>query len=509
MKKDIHKFLEEELKTCEMLSESAKIRRGRPTRHGYPIFITSDEPVKEDSDKETANIGWKLNMSSKTKRNWKHNFNAPIRIVDPKSGKWGWGYLIHSGLNDDQVNQLLSNLKVLVAEWNKFKKVEEDLETAGLNVNQIKTLEQVVDATPGVETSKDLTTNSQSKANLEKYLSELNTAIESDEVFEYLIKTLEQVQKFHKNNEAWNYSFLNSLIITKADPTAVLAGPTRYWNERNYRIKDEFKGKGIVIKKGTSRSAKDDIKMKVQFFKNNPQKFEEYKREMGIPANVTFSDYARKNAYKLAMYATKKKLVKSQFGFAPAFTYTDTMVEPIPGKEVDPITSDDDLYVREKDIDSKEMKEKMDSLFNSLFHVAQQYKINTAEIDRSKSNINELNKLLNAITLEAVSKRFNFKLKGMDSKQKEQYKEVFKAYAEMVSFAVKRNYGLPSEASKYNVANLLSDRDPEERKQDFEAIMDVANKIVLSIDEVMSGTPKVNEFREFVRDVLKEIYFKD
>lgn len=491
----IHEILSEKLKRAQGLSESVKLRRSEANRYGYFVFMTSDNPNPNEAAKEAAKMGSTLNLTKGKAGQWRKPYNAPKYFKDRQTGRFGWGYLINPGMDQAQIDTLISHLKELIADYNKAESLEVDLETQGMSENQIQRIQNMVQA---VESTEENTQNEVVKANLDRYLTELEEAVENDEVYDFLIKTYENVKNFQNQNSAWKYSFLNSLIITYGDPEAILAGPKQYWEERNYKIKDEFIGKGIMITKMGSK--KSDVWDKARWFKDHPDKFEEFKRESGIPANVRYEDYVEKHAYQLAVYATKKGLVKkrfSDFNFVP--TYTDTMVEPMEGKEVEPIEPDT-TYVKEKGDLSPEDKQKVEAISAAVSAVGAK---NNIPLGIGKTdNINVLNKMLNGVALQFVNEKLKYMLKGTADNRAEA-EETMRAYGEAVSHIVKRHYGLPSESSKYNIANLGGDRETIQKESN--TIINLADRLITQIDEEIGAKQKaLNEIRKMVREMLRK-----
>jgi hypothetical protein len=491
----IHEILSEKLKRAQGLGESVKLRRSEANRYGYFVFITSDNPNPNEASKEAAKMANVLNLTKGKAGQWVKPYNAPKYFKDRQTGRFGWGYLITPNMDQEKINTLISHLKELVADYNKSENLEADLETQGMSENEIQRIQNIVQAVEAVEEN---TQNEAVKANLDRYLTELEDAVENDEVYDFLIKTYENVKNFQNQNTAWKYSFLNSLTITYGDPEAILAGPKQYWEERNYKIKDEFIGKGIMI---TKMGKKSDVWDKAKWFKNNPDKFEEFKRENGIPANVRYEDYVKKNAYKLAVYATKKGLVRqkafSNFALVP--TYTDTMVEPMPGKEVEPIVGDS-TYVKEKGDLSPEDKQKVEAISAAVSIVGAKNKIPLG-IEKTE-DINLLNKMLNGISLQFVKEKLKYRLKG-SAENRAAEEEILQAYGEVVAHIIKRHYGLPSDSSKYNIASLGGDKETIQKESN--TIINLADKLITQIDaEIGAKQQALNEVRKMVREMLRK-----
>lgn len=507
MARKIYEMLDKKLREAfakeNTLNEDIKIRRTPPQNRGYYIIMTSD---KGDSG-ESAGMGFKLNMTDKTKHNWNKPFKIPTYFKDFKTGKFGWGYYIPTDMPHETALEYLENLKTLVRDYNIAKKLDVDAETNELTFNQIQLLNDIVEA---LDNAIAKTENPVANANLEKYFIELENAVESDEVFDFLIKTYEQAKGFQQRNVAWTYSILNSLIITKCDPSATLSGPDVYWSGRNYRIKEEFKEKPIIIsmpiKEGGERR-KDDMKNKALWIKNHPEDFAAFKKSMGISPATTFDDYVKQNGfYQLAKYATlhiqnfKQKSFKR---FEDASTYTDNMVEPIPGKEVEPIGGD--VQIPEKGIMGAEQEEKLAKLFDAVISIAQKANVSTLSINKDKNSIDDFNKILKAITLDRVSKKLDYKIKK-DRTQQAELLEMFRAYSEMVAHIVKRHYGLPSESSKYNAAKFGGDK--ENLRKESGMLINMADALINEIDVLISTGQGLNEVRRIIRNIMLENFRK-
>jgi hypothetical protein len=432
----------------------------------------------------------------------------PTYFKDFKTGKFGWGYYIPTDMSQEKALEYFENLKSLVRDYNVQKKLQDDAETHSLSFNQIRLLNDMVEA---IESAEVATTNTVFKNNLDKYLTELEDAVEADEVFEFLIKTYEQAKQFQKRNTAWNYSILNSLIITKSDPLATLSGPEAYWAGRNYRVKEEFKSQPIIITmpiKEGGENRKKDLYDKAMWFKNHSDDFAQFKEENGISQITTFDEYVKQNGfYQLAKYASLKidYFKQKKFRrFEDAPTFTDTMVEPIPGKEVEPIGGD--LQIPETGITNLEQKQKLSVLFDAMFKIAEKENVSTIGIGRAKDNINDFGRLLNAIALGRITKKLEFKLK--DKLKQNETLEMFKAYAEIISHIVKKHYGLPSESSKYNIARFGGDRETIRKESDV--LINMADALINEIDSYLgsNNTPALNEMRKIIKTMILKNFIK-
>lgn len=493
----IHELLAKKKKKVQGFQEAVKLKSSEPNKYGYFVIITSDNPDPNEASKEAAQMASILNLTKSKAAAWNKPFNPPKYWKDNKSGRFGWGYLITPTMDDTQRNTLINNLKELVADFNKAQELEADLETQGLTESQIETIQQIVQQ---VETAEESTLNERVKANLDKYLDDLAEAVESDEVYDFLIKTYQNVNNFQNRNTAWKYSFLNSLTITYGDPDAILAGPKQYWEERNYRIKEEFVGKGIMI---TKMGRKSDVAAKAAWFKSNPDEFEKYKREKGIPVGTRIDDYIKTNAYQLAVYATEKGLgPKQRYGsFTTAATYTDTMVEPIPGKEVEPIQNDS-TYIPEKGQLSAQDVQKVEAISNAVMTVAAKNGIRLNA--DTTTNINVLNKMLSTMAAQFVKGKLKYRMKGSIEVQRKE-EEIIMAYGEVVSHIIKSHYGLPSESAKYNIANLGGDK--EALHKESNTILNLANKLISDIDLELNANAQNNlsEIRHMIYQAFQSI----
>lgn len=467
------------------LAENAKIRRTAPANGQYYIMITSD--LEGDARNREAAYMSAL-VSLKKDKYWPYDFERPAYHLD-KSGAFGWGYLINDTMPPEQTEQLLSNLKFLVAEYNKKKNIAEDAETAGLSFDQIEELMKLTDS-EAIKAAAEQTQNPKFKNNLENYLIELGNAIEKDEVFEFLIENFEKAKNFQKRNSGYKYSILNSLIVTAADPTAMFAGPEYYWQGRNYQIKSEFKGKGIYIIKPSGRS---DMAQKVDYFRKHPEALEAFKREMGIdpaeeiiiPAKaVTSEDKAL--WYQLASFATKEKYVRSFMNkFIDVMVYTNNMVEPIAGKA--PVEVED-LYFKEPE----NFTEDISPLFSAVMAVAKKQDVAIPfGLDSDKTNINNFNRILHAVATRMVAGKTS---KGADM-------EYLKVQGESIVYLVKKYFNLPAEAAKYNIASWGGDRAKLQAANSL--IMRQADALIDAIDtELKNSKQALNEFRRLVRQTL-------
>ncbi len=468
-----------------ILSESIKIKKTKPMAGGFWIIITSDLPGK-DGNSETAVMSRVLKVSSKDV--FPYDFEVPRNFQDRKTGIFGWGYFIGPNTTNEKAAQYLNNLKFLVSEFNKSKSKEEDLETSGLSLAQIQQLEDVIQA---VEAASNDTENSEVKNNLEKYLRDLENAVEDDSVFEFLIENFEKAKTFQKRNTGWKYSVLNALIVVIGDPTATYAGPEIYWGSRNYQVKKEFVGKGIIIFKPKTGAGRSDIKDKVDFFKKNPEALGAFKKELGISDTETFSIEDKKNAYQLAKYATEKKLVGGfKGGFEKTMVYSDNMVEVVPGKEPVEIT-DLDYSATEVGFD-----ENLTPLFDGLLACAEKNQVNIlSNLTTNKTDLNNFNKILSAVALKLVTLKVGIPKTNPDM-------EFNKVQAEAVSHIVKKYFKLSADTSKYNIASWGGDKEKLSRAS--KVIMNIADLIINQIEYQLNNSKvALSEVRRIIQDILR------
>jgi hypothetical protein len=498
----ITKILQERysLPKKETLSENVKLFKTKPeTDGGYWILITSNQTNSFLRDKETANMGWELKlMKGNDKKSgvpYETLFRRKFEFQRPEyyksaSGIFGWGYKIPPMINQERYNSLVQNLKTLVHAYNDIKKQEFDLETQNLTPEQIKVIGQIIDA---VETSRDAAAqegggNGKIVVDLDKYLQDLQDAVEKDEVYEFLIDSFEKTKNFQRKNLSFHeYSFLNSLVIRFADPHATYAAPANIWKTKGYKPKDEY-GRGIPIQK---MGFKNSTWENARWFKDHETEWKDFKDYARLPENMKIDDYLAGgvgNAYSLASYGLKRKLFPVQSNFTVSYTFTDTMVEPIPGAEQIPLDSDE-FQVKEEPIESMEMKNKIDILFDAVSKIADKQQVNILGVKRADGDINHLNNLLNKVLSKIITDKYNFMIdKGPKVRENE---EILRAYAEVVSHIIKRHYKLPTESSKYNIASMGVDKD--KMKQRSEAILNLANKFIQEIDMEIEKMKSVNE----------------
>ena len=477
-----------------LLNENIKIRRTKPLAGGYWILITSDLSGQLGS-KETAMMGAILKLRKTDV--WPHEFEKPKHFSDKSTGIFGWGYFIGPNVTEEKSQISLNNLKTLISNYNAEKKLQPDTEVAGVTLGQLEQIGQIVQA---IEQVAQETENIEAKSNLDKYLDDLQNAVENDDVFEFLIDNFEKAKVFQKRNSGWKYSILNALLITISDPTANYAGPPRYWEGRNYRIKNDFLKKGVFILKPKTGTGRSDVAEKAKFVKNNPEALEAFKRETGMSDAESLSD---KNSYQLAKFATEKKLTGNRFSsrFEKTMVFTDNMVEPIPGmepQELGTLNFADDINAISE--------ENITPLFNAVLDAASKDSvvIPTA-LTSDKNNINNLSKILHAIAIKNLAGKFTKDPKNQNATEM----EFLKVQAESVAHIIKKHYNLKSESSKYNIASWGGDK--EKIKSVGDKIIRIADSIINKIDDYLKNNPNnainINEslikLRLEIREILK------
>ena len=500
---EIKKRLQEKVSLIEnkktILKEDIKIRK-TPVENGeYKIVLTSDNIFPDEYSRETAGMSYflKLKKGDEQKFSNRFDFERPTYWKDEKTGKFGWGYTITQGMNQEKIQKYLNNLKELVHDYNNQKKLQYDLETQQLTPEQINAVIEIVNAVEGAEEANKGTEVS---VNLNKYLDSLQDAIENDDVFNFLIDTFQQVKSFQRQNLHFHdYSFLNSLIVRISDPRATYAAPKNIWEAKGYKIKPEY-AMGITITKGGSK--KDTTWENANWFKSNEKEWREFKNFMGLADDLTVEKYlkdgGRQAAYALASFGLKQGYIKNYATkFVPSTTYTDTMIEPIEGVEQVPLDSDE-FSVKEDPTNSIELRDKIDMLFNAVSEIANKHHISILGVNRADGDINHLNTLLNKVLLKLMKDKYGFMEKTMAGQ------EMVKAYAEAVAHIVRSHFELPSESSKYNIASMgVEKKDLQQRSN---ALLNVAHHFIKEIEATLS-TNQINEIKTAVRNTLFE-YFK-
>lgn len=522
MGRKIHKLLREmrEAYDSKLLNEGVKIFKSKPVekkgQRGYWLYIASDSTDGNQFKKENTEMASALNLTKNKKKNWNKDFFAPTWCKPVEGGDhYGWGYFITSNHPEFYGERMFNNLKTLVRDYNIDKNLSDDAQQGQLTYDQVGEIQELVSA---IEATKEKEMNEETKRKLEQYLDELELAVEQDEVYEFLSKRYEEADAFRKKQTEIGatthpYTISNAMIILAAEPDALIAAQEDFWAGRNYQIKPEAK-KGIhIYVPDFSETRKTARNVYTKGLWNA------YKRENGIPANVKFFDYIKKNPKKhnvdLAYYAIAKKIVPTTTNlFYFGSVYTDTMVEPIPGKEAEPIqdilgganisvdAEEDPFYIKQQELGSEKHKQLMRKLFDALDRVADAKKINTVGITK-KDDINNFNKLLNKVSFDLVEKRLR-KAIGGESANTEAVDEMLYGYAEVVSNLVKKHYGLPSEESKYNIARQGIDR--EEIQKAYSEVIRISHKVIGEIDKQLQAEPEaLNEVRKIIRNILRKI----
>jgi len=513
----------------QILNENIKIFKSSPVIHkkdgtGYWLYMSSENPAGDSFKSEVLDMSKNLGLSDNVKFFKEKGFVPPQHTntgglkagISPESGQWGYGYFITKAKENSPgyVEGKLENLKELVRDYNNKKSLEDDVATGKLTLKQVG---QIQNLTSAIENSMDKEMNPETKAKLEQYLDELSDSIEQDEVFDFLTKKYEEASKFKRANDSigHKYSITNSMIILAADPDAVIAGQRNFWEGRGYQIKKN-KDHGISI--WTPKGGKNIQTAKGILSK--PGAWDEFKKEKGIGANVSFKDYMKSNRKSnpvdVAHSAIEKKAVRTQFGRDEMYwgrVYTNTMVEPVSGANIVPMEDligtdvGDVFHIPQKELDSDSHKQMLNTLFNALGEVATDVQANTSGIKFNNKDVNEFNKLLNIISFEVASKNLPSKMGLKTSEITPEIEEMIQGYSEAISSLVKRNYGLPSESSVFNAARHGVDK--EEIEKVYSEIIRIADKIIKSLDSKISSsqsksTPEqIAEARRIVRNVLR------
>jgi hypothetical protein len=382
------------------------------------------------------------------------------------------------------------------------KKLDYDLQTHNLTPEQITLIHQIIDS---VESSSQESSNPETSSNLKSFLDSLMNAVEEDSVFEFLIETFEKVKNFQRKNLAfYPYSFLNSLIIRYADPNAIYAAPRSIWKEKGYSIKPEY-GNGIAIQKMGQK--KDTTWDNANWFKDHNEEWMQYKNYAGLNNTLSVDKYlqdgGKSAAYSLASYGLKNNLIHSAFGsFIVSYTFTDNMILPIPGVEQIPLDSEE-FQVKEDPIESMEMKNKVNALFDAVSVVAEKSQVSMLGIKKSNGDINYLNALLNKLFTNIMYSKYDYMLR--DKANIHQNEDIIKGYAEAASHIVKKHYGLPTDSSKYNIASLGVDKSKLEQRAS--AILNTAETVIKNIDAELRTSGHVNETKDvdYINEVRKAI----
>lgn len=495
-------------KEKQKINESVKIFR-TPEKNGkYNIFITSDLKDPEARNKETAKMAAKLNVSSKNIGNFKNvfPFQPPVYLKNlTPSGAFGWGYEISNVDSPDKVNRFVGQLKELVHYYNTVDKQDYDLSTHNLTPEQITQINTIVDAVEGSKEAAESTGSVEVAQNLDRYLDELMNAVENDDVFEFLIDTFEKVKQFQAQNDNFHsYSFLNSLIIRFADPKATFAAPKFVWADKGYSIKPEF-SKGILILKPGNK--KNTTKDNAYWYKDNPDAWRQYKSEKSLDRDLPIDQYLAdpKNHYGLATFGLKHNFFRTTSGVQNRFpTFTDNMIEPIPGVEQVPLETKA-FNAKDETPQSDESRGKISNIFDIVSRIAEKERVNILGVGEEKGDINNLNILLNKVISKTFGNKYDYIFKNItNSKEKE---DSIKGFAEVISNMVKRHYGLPSESSKYNIASLGIDKDKIGSYS--KTLLNFANEFIKLIDSDKgpSNTVSENYIRKIIRKAISEYKF--
>jgi hypothetical protein len=480
------------------LSEDVSIFRTTPTVNGYYLLLSSDLRG-EDGTKETAVMGNLLKVTSK--QTYDKTIPKPTYFKDNQTGQFGWGYFLPMNATEEKTNQILNNLRELKKEYYKAKKMEPAEDTGNLSLNDVKELRSVVnnvqELEKAIENAADNTENSEIKNRLEQYFQDLQRAIEDDTIFLFLIDNYERAKKFQTRNTAWNYSLLNSLIITVADPTASLAGPKDYWEGVGYKIKDEFTKNGIVITKPKSSlqtKGKSDIPQKVKWAKENPDVIRDFLQDQGYSMNEPIEG----KEYQLAKYITSKGLYgRRTGGFETAMVYTNNMVEAIPGREIIEPEGDADYNVLEKDYEQN-----LTPLFNAILTVCEKTGTFIPEpLKQNKEDLKNFNRVVSALAKKMLAESY-----GGEAKVKPEDREQLEVRTESVAQIIKNHYGIQSEASKYNIAALGADRESLERSKS--KILNTADKLINQIDSELKNNIQESKIRKIVSKLIRENFSK-
>jgi hypothetical protein len=480
----------------QKMNEDIGIFRTTPTVNGYYLVLSSD--LRGDAGaKETSLMGHLLKVTSKTV--YDKSIPKPTYFKDNQTGQFGWGYFLPMNATDEKTNTILTNLRELKKEYYKAKKMEPEQDTGNLSLNDIKELRSinVKELGDAIENAADNAENSEMKSRLDQYFSDLQKAIEDDTIFLFLIDNYEKAKKFQTRNTAWKYSLLNSLIITVADPTASLAGPKDYWDGIGYKVKEEFKNKGIVITKPKSSvqtKGKSDIPQKVQFAKENPNVIRDFLADQGYDPTESIEG----KEYQLAKYITSKGLYGRRTGrFETAMVYTNNMVEPAPGKEAIDLSGEVDYNVLETDFEQN-----LEPLFNAVVAVCEKTGTNIPEaLKANRNDLRNFNRVISALAKKSLAESI-----GGEGKVKPEDREQLEVRTESVAQIIKNHYGIKSEASKYNIAALGADRESLERSK--AKILNTADKLIDQIDSELNKKLAESKLRNYIHKLIIERFNK-
>lgn len=508
-------------KKKSLLNESIKIFKtdevsDRKRGKGYWIYASSDSSDPDVYSYENKNFFHEMKLDVDRYSEWKSERGTMQRPEHVKTnvgqGQWGWGYFVMKNRSPEEIKKYISNLREITREYNMKKNLEQDKASGELTVKQIK---QIQNLTGEIKDSIIREMNEETKAKLEAYLDELALAVENDEVFDFLTEKYQEASDFVSKNKAagHNYTISNSMIILAADPNASIAGQFAFWAGRNYAIKPQYEhGITIYIPNATN------TKKTAEKLKYNKKELDNYKKTKGIDPSKGFNDIRKENPLKhdtdMAYHAIDSKATRTGFGsFNFGVVYTDNMVEPMPGKEVPSIEDlmgtaydiDGELHISQKELGSGEHIDKLKTVFNAVISVAQENNVNIPKISLKRDSINDFNRVLGAISYNRFKNK-NAKAIGGENMDEDTLDEMLNGYSEVISNLVKRNYGLPSEASKYNAARQGIDR--EEIQRMYKSVVDIAHGIIEDVNKKMSepepDSKSINEVRRLVRSILRK-----
>jgi len=480
------------------IKEDIGIFRTSPSRNGYYLLLSSDLSGDQGT-KETARIGALLKVTKSTV--YDKSIPKPSRFVDNQTGQFGWGYFLPMDATQEKTDEILNNLRELKKEYYKAMKIQPEEDTQNLSLNDIKELRSVVDNVQvlenQIEDAIDNTDNSQVKNRLEKYFSDLQKAIEEDSLFTFLIDNYEKAKKFQDNSKrlGWDYSILNSMLITVGDPDVFMAGPKNYWNDEGQKIKSEFENNGIFILKPSSK--RSDYQDKLNWAKQNPDVIRDFKRDQGYSQE----DSVEKREYQLVKYITKNNLYSAgrKFGFDRVMVYTNNMVEPMEGNQaIDwSNTGEDDFNRLEKQYDQN-----LTPLFTAILSICNENNIFIS--DNLRQDLNSLANFNKVVS--ALSRKFLVEKMGGENKIKNTDVELLTIRTEAVAQIIKNHYNIKSEASKYNIAALGADRESLEKNRAI--ILNTSDKIINIINSKLNKNIQENRIRKMISKLIRENFNK-
>lgn len=526
-----------ESKKPKLINEAIKIFKSKPldndkTRDpknpgkyinkgpGYWIYIAPDAVVGNDYKDEALKMSSILSLAADKKASFMKENPGVGRLnyyKNPETGQFGWGYFIDGVVekNPSLQEKMLDWLKGLVRKYNIQNGLEDDVKTGELTIDQVGIIQ---DLESSIEEASVM--NPETKAKLEEYLDELTEAVENDEIFEFLTKKYSEAKQFIHNNvragttETHPYTISNTFIIRAADPQAILAAQKGFWTGRGYKVKEGASGISIRFPRnsGTRGTAKA--------IQKSPEAFDSYKKQHGFDQGASFSDVMKSNPDKhqvgMAYSSISNKLVRTSFSKKETenfgIVFTDTMVEPIPGKEVMSIEQmidtgsdapiQDPFHIPQKELDSGAHIEKLNTLFRAVIEIAERNKVNIHGMGFKSGDINEFNKIMNAIAFDRAVKKLSTSM-GIKGKVTPEVEEMIHGYSEAIVNIVTRHYGLPSEESKYNVARQGVDR--EEMQKVYSEVIRISHSIVADIDSIINSQQMtLNEVRKMVRTILRK-----